>query len=49
MERKFENLMRGDIVSRETTCKQIRALLDSRWRGIIGSNHRDRKSKGWRW
>src|SRR6266849_460004 len=46
VERKYENFVPEGIVSRETTCKRIPALLDSRWRGIIVSNHRDRKSKG---
>src|SRR6266699_6934911 len=46
VERKCEKFAPEGIVSRETTCKKIPALLDSRWRGIIGSNHRDRKSKG---
>ena len=42
VERNCENFVPEGIVSRETTCKKIPALLDSRWQGIIGSNHCNR-------
>src|SRR5262249_41273231 len=35
------------IVPRETSCNRNHPLLDFRWRGLLGANHRGGKSERW--